>query len=361
MQAGAGPQGPGLSTLTHAVLYFHHPSSLEPDPRSVIAEHPDVPERIDAIERAMTAADWLGCERRQAPAADDSRLELVHTPEHVRYIACLSESGPVEIDADTVVTPQSYRAAVHAAGGACAMTEALVAAEADAAFCGVRPAGHHADRDRAMGFCLFNNVAIAAQLAVAELELERVLIVDWDVHHGNGTAEIFRKRNDVLYASIHQSDLFPGTGKITDAGSGDGRGFTLNLPVQSGATDEVWLSLVEYVVIPVALDFAPQLILISAGFDAHRDDPLGGCLLDLAFVRPDGVSRARRRAHARHAPVGAVLEGGYDLEALAASIGGHGGRARRRRRGRVDRTRSAGDVARVGARVAFLGAVRPPG
>ena len=301
------------------MLYFHHPSSLEPDPRSLIPEHPDVPERIGAIERALAAADWLGLERRQAPGAEQSRLELVHTPEHVRYIAGLSESGPAEIDDDTVVTPASYDAAVHAVGGACAMVQALVAGEAEAAFCGLRPAGHHADRGRAMGFCLFNNIAVAAQLAIAELGVERVLIVDWDVHHGNGTAEIFRKRDDVLYASIHQADLFPGTGKITDAGSGDGRGYTLNLPVPSGATDEMWLSLVEYVVIPVALDFAPQLVLVSAGFDAHRDDPLGGCLLDAeSFAQM--ACHVRDAARTLAAPVGAVLEGGYDLVALAASV-----------------------------------------
>lgn len=300
------------------MLYFRHPSALEPDPRSLNPDHPDVPERIEAIERTMAAADWLGCERREAPAADESRLELVHTPDHVRSIAGLSESGPTHIDDDTVVTPQSYRAAVHAAGGACAMVEALAGGDADAAFCGLRPSGHHADRDRAMGFCLFNNVAIAAQLAIAELGVERVLVVDWDVHHGNGTAEIFRRRSDVLFASIHQADLFPGTGKITDVGSGDGRGFTLNLPVPSGATDEVWLSLVEYVVIPVALDFAPQLILISAGFDAHRDDPLSDCLLDAeAFAQM--TCHVRDAARTLAAPVGAVLEGGYDLEGLAAS------------------------------------------
>jgi acetoin utilization deacetylase AcuC-like enzyme len=312
------PHDPGPSRLSHPVLYFHHPTSLEPDPQSLIPEHPDVPERIEAIERAMATAQWLGCECRQSPAVDEARLELVHTAEHVRHIAGLADSGPAEIDDDTVVTSQSYRAALHAAGAACAMVEALVAGEAEAGFCGLRPAGHHADRDRAMGFCLFNNVAVAAQLAIAKLGVERVLIVDWDVHHGNGTAEIFRRRRDVLYASIHQGDLFPGTGKITDAGSGDGHGYTLNLPVPSGATDEVWLSLVEYVVIPVALEFAPQLILISAGFDAHRDDPLGGCLLD-------SDSFAQLACHVRDAgrtlaaPVGAVLEGGYDLQALAAS------------------------------------------
>jgi acetoin utilization deacetylase AcuC-like enzyme len=300
------------------VLYFQHPSSLDPDPRSLIPEHPDVPERIQAIEAAMAAVDWLGCERRRAPAADESWLRLVHSPDHVRRIAGLAASGPAEIDDDTVVTAHSYRAAVYAAGGACAMVQALVAGEAETAFSGMRPAGHHADRDRAMGFCLFNNVAIATQLAVSELDVDRVLIIDWDVHHGNGTAEIFRLRSDVLYASIHQADLFPGTGKITDAGSGDGRGFTLNLPVPSGASDEVWLSLLEYVVIPVTLEFAPQLILISAGFDAHRDDPLGGSLLDCnSFAQL--ACHVRDAGRTLAAPVGAVLEGGYNFDALAAS------------------------------------------
>jgi acetoin utilization deacetylase AcuC-like enzyme len=300
------------------VLYFQHPSSLEHDPAALSPDHPDVPERIQAIEAAMAAAGWLGCERRQAPAGGQSQLELVHSPQHVRLIAELSASGPAQIDADTFVSEGSYRAALHAAGGACAMVTALVAGEARAAFCGLRPAGHHADRDRAMGFCLFNNAAIAAQLAVAVLGVERVLIIDWDVHHGNGTAEIFRKRSDVLYASIHQGDLFPGTGKITDSGSGDGRGYTINIPVPPGCTDEVWLSVLEYVIIPVALEFGPQLVLISAGFDAHRRDPLGGCLLESESFG-QLACHVRDTARTIGAPVGALLEGGYDATALAES------------------------------------------
>ena len=178
------------------------------------------------------------------------------------------------------------------------MTEALVAGEADAAFCGLRPAGHHAYRDRAMGFCLFNNVALAAQLAIAELGVERVLIVDWDVHHGNGTAEIFRKRSDVLYASIHQAGLFPGTGRSPMSARTTAAATTLNLPVPSGATDEVWLSLVEYVVIPVALEFAPQLVLDLRRVRCPSRRSAGRLPARRRVIRPDGVSRARRRAHA---------------------------------------------------------------
>jgi acetoin utilization deacetylase AcuC-like enzyme len=170
-----------------------------------------------------------------------------------------------------------------------------------------------------MGFCLFNNVAVAAELAVREHGLERVLIVDWDVHHGNGTAEIFRRRPEVLFASIHQMGLFPGTGAVTDAGSGPGLGYTINVPVPSGAEEDVWISVLEYVILPAALQFRPQLVLISAGFDAHRDDPLADCLLEES-------SFAQLACHVRElagecgAPVGAMLEGGYDPGALAASM-----------------------------------------
>ncbi len=170
-----------------------------------------------------------------------------------------------------------------------------------------------------MGFCLFNNVAVAAELATRELGVKRVMIVDWDVHHGNGTAEVFRRRGDVLFASIHQSGLFPGTGALSDAGAGDGLGYTINAPVPAGADEEVWLSLIEYVVVPVALEFAPELVLISAGFDAHEADPLGDCRLDeRSFAE---MARHLRDAAAElDVPVGAVLEGGYDPPALARSV-----------------------------------------
>jgi acetoin utilization deacetylase AcuC-like enzyme len=301
------------------VLYYHHSSSLEHDPRVLSPEHPDAPARIEAIEAAMTSAGWPGCDLRHAPVASEHELELVHDAAHVRAIHELCEAGGGQIDPDTFVGQASYRAALHAAGGACAMVRALIRGEASVGFWATRPAGHHAERDRSMGFCLFNNVAIAAELAIRELDVSRILIIDWDVHHGNGTAEIFRRRSDVLFASIHQAGLFPGTRGVADAGSGDGLGYTINAPVPSGSDEEVWLSVLEHVVIPAALEFEPQLVLISAGFDAHRDDPLGGCLRDehsfaqLACHVRDLASEAR-------APLGAVLEGGYDPHALAECV-----------------------------------------
>jgi acetoin utilization deacetylase AcuC-like enzyme len=170
-----------------------------------------------------------------------------------------------------------------------------------------------------MGFCLLNNVAIAAELAIAELGVSRVLILDWDVHHGNGTAEIFRRRDDVLFVSIHQSGIYPGTGALSDSGSGSGAGFTVNLPVQAGADGEVWLSLLEYIAVPVAREFVPELVLISAGFDAHRVDPIGGCRLETEdFAQM--TCHVRDLAKDLGAPVGAVLEGGYEPQALGECV-----------------------------------------
>jgi len=302
------------------VLYFHHASSLEHDPSVFAPEHPDTPERIEAIEAKLADAGWAGCERRSAPAADERELTLVHTEEHVRFIRDLCLSGGGQIDEDTYVGEPSYRAALHAAGGASAMVRALVAGEDTCGFCAVRPSGHHAGPNSAMGFCLFNNVAIAAELAVRELGVRSVLIIDWDVHHGNGTAESFRRRDDVLVASIHQTGLFPpGTGAMSDVGSGDGLGYTINVPLPRGCDEEVWLSVLEHVVIPVGQEFAPELLLLSAGFDAHRDDPLGDCLLDTeSFAQM--ACQVRELARSAGAPVGAVLEGGYAPPALADSV-----------------------------------------
>jgi acetoin utilization deacetylase AcuC-like enzyme len=301
------------------MLYYRHPSSREHDPSTLVPEHPDVPGRIEAIEAGLEAAGWPGCQLREAPAATEAELALVHSAEHISAIRELCAAGGGRIDDDTFVTQSSYRAALHAAGGACAMTRALVGGEAGAGFCGMRPAGHHAERDRAMGFCLFNNVSIAAELAIRDLGVDRVLILDWDVHHGNGTAEIFRRRADVLFASIHQVGLFPGTGPVGDAGSGEGLGYTINAPVPKGSDEEVWVSVLEYVILPAALEFQPQLVLISAGFDADGDDPLGGCRLDAASFG-QLACHIRDMARALGAPVGAVLEGGYDPAALAGCV-----------------------------------------
>jgi acetoin utilization deacetylase AcuC-like enzyme len=300
-------------------LYFSHPACLEHDPRVYSPAHPDTPERLLTLESVLAGRDWLGWERREAPAADEQQLELVHSAEHVRFIADLCARGGGAIDPDTFVGESSFRAALHAAGGASAMVAALLAREAPVGFCGVRPSGHHAERGRAMGFCLFNNVAVAAAVAIAELGLRRVFILDWDVHHGNGTAEIFRTRADVLFASIHQLPLFPGTGQLEDVGSGPGEGYTINLPVPPGSGEDLWLALLEQVVLPVAAQFEPELVLVSAGFDAHAQDPLAECNLQTSsFV--EIAARVRDMAQAAGIPLGVVLEGGYNRAVLAECV-----------------------------------------
>jgi acetoin utilization deacetylase AcuC-like enzyme len=301
------------------VLYFSHPACLAHDPEPVMPGHPERPQRLLAIERLLAQRDWLGWERREAPAASEEELEIVHSAAHVRGIRELCARGGGAIDPDTYAVEASWEAGRRAAGAACAMVRALLAGEGEVGFCGTRPAGHHAERGRAMGFCLFDNVAIGAELAIRELGVERVLVVDWDVHHGNGTAEIFRRRADVLVANIHQGGIFPGTGARSDVGTGPGEGFTVNLPVPAGAGEELWLSLLEREVLPAGASFEPQLILVSAGFDAHRADPLADCMLEAeSFAKM--ARRVRGLALELKVPLGAVLEGGYDPDALADSV-----------------------------------------
>jgi acetoin utilization deacetylase AcuC-like enzyme len=300
-------------------LYLSHPTSLEHDPREHSPGHPDTPERLETLERELEARGHLGWERRLAPAASEEQLQLVHSGAHVRHIRQLCEAGGGAIDADTYVGEPSYRAALHAAGAVVAMSEALLDGEAPVGFCGVRPSGHHAERDRAMGFCLFDNIAVGAAAAIAQRGLRRVFVLDWDVHHGNGTAEIFRGRSDVLFASMHQSPLYPGTGPLLDVGSGTGEGYTINLPVPPGTGPERWMELLERVALRAAAAFAPELILVSAGFDAHQADPLADCRLQTAtFV--EMAWRVRELALACGAPLGVVLEGGYDRDVLAECV-----------------------------------------
>ncbi len=301
------------------MLYYSHPVCSEHDPRAHIPSHPDTPERLSAIETALAERDWLGMERRLAPPASDEQLLLVHTQHHIERLRELSLAGGGSIDQDTAVGEPSFRAALHAAGGAIEMTRALLAGESPLGFCAVRPSGHHAEPDRAMGFCLFNNVALAAAYVLAELGAERVFVLDWDVHHGNGTAEAFRSRQDVLFASIHQSGIFPGTGSLSDVGSGPGIGYTINLPVPAGSDSELWLSLLEHIILPAAGAFDPDLVLISAGFDAHLADPLADCRLDASdFAQM--ARHVRDFARSRSIPLGAVLEGGYAPAVLGECV-----------------------------------------
>ncbi len=299
-----------------APLYFSHPSSVAHDTGT---GHPESVARITAVEAELERRGWLGYERRAAPAATTGQLAAVHTQRHIDLVRALAEAGGGDLEPETPVSPGSWTAALHAAGGACAMAEALLGDEAEVAFSAARPPGHHANRDTTSGFCLFNNAAVAARHALDALGARRVLIVDWDVHHGNGTNDIFRTSDAVLYASIHQSGIFPGTGPLLDVGSGPGTGFSINLPVPAGSGEETWLSLLEWIIVPAAAEYVPDLILISAGYDAHRDDPLGGCTLDTAAF---GQMAAQIRALGAQvgAPVGAVLEGGYSLTALSGSV-----------------------------------------
>jgi acetoin utilization deacetylase AcuC-like enzyme len=295
-------------------LYLHHSSSLQHD----TGAHPERAERIVAIERELASRQWLGYRREEAPAATRAVIEAVHPPDYVDAVARLSEQGGGMLDADTVASPGSFEAALHAAGGAVRAVDALLGGEASATFCALRPPGHHAEPARAMGFCLFNNVAIAARHALDAHDVERVLVLDWDVHHGNGTNDIFYASDEVLYASIHQSPLYPGTGALSESGTGAGEGYTVNLPVPAGSGHEDWLSLVQHVVGPVARAYRPQLVLISAGFDAHRDDPLASCMLtEETYAAMAAAMRTLADEHG--APLGVVLEGGYDLGALARS------------------------------------------
>jgi acetoin utilization deacetylase AcuC-like enzyme len=294
---------------------FRHASSLRHDTGS----HPERAGRIVAVERELESRDWCGFAPEDSPQATLDQLLAVHPRPHVERIRALASSGGGRIDADTVVSAGSWEAALHAAGGAVAMVDRLLAGGADRAASLHRPPGHHCETAEPMGFCLFNNVAVAARHATGVHGLDRVLVFDWDVHHGNGTAEIFAGSADVLFVSIHEFPLYPGTGRPTEVGHGEGEGLTVNLPVPGGTGDVTWVGITEDVVLPIARSWAPQLILVSAGYDAHADDPLAGCeVTDDGFARIAGA--AHRLADELGVPLGLVLEGGYDVDALARSV-----------------------------------------
>jgi acetoin utilization deacetylase AcuC-like enzyme len=297
-------------------VLLRHPSSLEHD----TGAHPESARRIVAIERALGERDWLGWDVRLSPAAARAKIEAVHPASHIDRIEALCRRGGGLIDMDTIVSPGSFEAALHAAGGAIAMVDALLGPErAPSAASLHRPPGHHAEPVRAMGFCLFDNIAIGAQHALDEYGCGRVMIVDWDVHHGNGTNAIFHDRDDVLFCSIHESPLYPGTGPASDVGRGPGEGFTVNMPVPGGSGDAVFLAHLEHVVAPLARSYAPDLLLVSAGYDAHADDPLASCVVsDAGYAGMAAVLRAT--ADELGIALGIVLEGGYDLGALARCV-----------------------------------------
>jgi acetoin utilization deacetylase AcuC-like enzyme len=280
--------------------------------------HPERPERLEALRRGLREA---GLEHRlvlpEPPAATPEQLQRVHSAAHVARIAATSGRS-VRFDADTQAGPHSYEAALLAAGAVVDAVDRVLDGKLERAFCAVRPPGHHAESERAMGFCLFNNVAVGAAHARAR-GLERVAIVDWDVHHGNGTQGSFWRDPRVLYVSSHQFPFYPGTGSLGERGEGAGLGFTVNLPLPAGLGDEDYASVYRKVVLPICRSYDPELVLVSVGFDPHRDDPLAGMRLsERGFGALARVCLAAAGGAARGKAV-FVLEGGYDLDGIARS------------------------------------------
>jgi acetoin utilization deacetylase AcuC-like enzyme len=276
------------------------------------------------MERVKASPIAGSLEFIEAEPAEISWIEQVHDQEYVRGILSLEIDQAVVLDwGDTVVTPASIDAALHAAGAGVHAARLVLDGKLSSAFCAVRPPGHHAERNRAMGFCIFNNIAVAAADLVEAKGLDRVAIVDWDVHHGNGTERIFIEDDRVQYISLHQFPHYPGTGHAETVGLGSGTGFNLNIPMGMGAGDSEYLEVFEKTVIPALDKFKPQFVLISAGFDGHGDDPLSGTLLTSeAYGTMTTMLKdcAQRHCDGR---IVSMLEGGYDLDALAESAEQH--------------------------------------
>jgi acetoin utilization deacetylase AcuC-like enzyme len=298
-------------------LLYTHSSCLDHDPGS---HHPEAPARLRAVLAALSGQQYARLERREAPEAALDDVLRVHSRHHVEHVlGIVPKAGHVAIDADTVLSPASGTAALHAAGAVAAAVDAVVAKEADNAFCAVRPPGHHAEPNRAMGFCLFNNAAIGALRAREVHGFERVAVVDFDVHHGNGTQAAFEADDNLFYASTHQYPLYPGTGAASETGVGN----IVNVPLRPMSGSGPFRVAMTGRVLPALDAFRPDLLLISAGFDAHRSDPLAQLMLeeaDYTWITERLIEIAFRHAEGR---LVSTLEGGYDLAALGASVAAH--------------------------------------
>ena len=298
-------------------LYCYDPLFLEHD----LPGHPENRKRLEEIMDVLANAGILSRMHSLQPAPlDDQMLARVHDASYVARVRGVSDRGGGFLDGDTYVTEQSYDVARLAAGGVAGLTRAVLGGIARNGFALVRPPGHHATVSRGMGFCLFNNVCVAAQVALDEFGLERVLILDWDVHHGNGTQDIFYDSQNVLFFSTHQSPHYPGTGHWRDVGQGDGRGFTVNVPLPPGVGDEGFARLTTDLLLPIAERYQPQLILVSAGYDGHWDDPLAALGLSLSgywHLAKAAVGLADMLCDGR---LVVTLEGGYHLTALAHGV-----------------------------------------
>ena len=304
------PPGRERAALFRSVVFREHDTG----------GHPENAGRLVAIDDALERLHLLR-DRHDIPfsAAPDDALARVHDPRYIAGVREFAARGGGWLDSDTIVGPSSVDSAALAAGAGIAAVDAALDGRAKRSFVLGRPPGHHATPTRGMGFCIFNTIAVAAAHALSR-GLDRILIVDWDVHHGNGTQDAFYESDQVLFCSVHQWPLYPGTGAATERGTGRGSGYTINVPLAAGADDDAYADIFDQVILPAAGAFRPQLVLVSAGFDAHADDPLGGMRMTA-----QGFGDLARRVveiAATHADgrVVAILEGGYDPAALAASV-----------------------------------------
>ena len=302
--------------------FVYHADYLEHD---MGHGHPESPQRLRAIVARLEETGLLpGLIRITPQPATDDWVTQVHTNSYVKALRTRApHQGYVSLDPDTSMSPGSLNAAYLAAGGVLTAIDAIMDKRVDNAFCAVRPPGHHAEADHAMGFCLINNVAVAARYFQKRYGLERIAIVDWDVHHGNGTQHAFYKDPSVFFFSTHQYPYYPGTGAVDERGEGKGEGYTLNVPMSAGKGDTEYLDTFNRVLRPALKAYKPDAIIISAGFDAHRDDPLAG--MNLTDEGYKALTRVVKEIASEHAQgrVLSCLEGGYNLAALATSVEGH--------------------------------------
>ncbi|MDE0780377.1 MAG: histone deacetylase family protein [Alphaproteobacteria bacterium] len=298
--------------------YFFHPVCIEHEPSK---QHPESSDRLRTIAHVLLDDEFDALDRQTPFEASRAQIMRAHPKSYVdRVFATIPEEGYAHIDADTIVSPKSGEAALRAAGALIGAVDAVMTGEVDSAFCAIRPPGHHAEAERGMGFCLFNNVVIGAEHARAAHGAERVAVVDFDVHHGNGTQAMFWDDADMFYASTHQWPLYPGTGDKSETGA---HGNIVNAPLWVGAGSNDFRTAMREVVLPALEDFAPDLVMISAGFDAHRRDPLAQLELETEdFVWATDALRkvAEKKCDGR---LISTLEGGYDLQALGESAAAH--------------------------------------
>jgi acetoin utilization deacetylase AcuC-like enzyme len=284
--------------------------------------HPERPERLSAIHRALQAAPYYQKLVKISPAMPDIKhIEKIHSPAYIQRVEKEIASGISYLDSmDTAVSRESYEIALLAVGGSLALCDAIVSGKAQNGFAAVRPPGHHAEHDYAAGFCIFNNIAIAAKYLQEKHGLSKIAIVDWDVHHGNGSQHSFERDRSVLYCSLHQQPLYPGTGAATETGTGTGKGYTINIPMRPGSGDEDYrIAFVERI-IPAINSFKADIVLISAGFDAHRLDSISSIKLSTEMFAEFTTMLAKAAGTHSGGRMVAFLEGGYHLDALAESV-----------------------------------------